>query len=57
MLLKSYERREDMFYAFSQRGIRKLTSTGSRWSNIKLQTDYKVYGCVSNHEADLEATD
>ena len=38
---------EDVINAFKQwRKPKKLTSNRTRWSVIKLQTEYKVFGCI-----------
>ena len=33
-----------------------FTSTGTRWSNRKLQAQYKVSGGMHNHQVELEVT-
>ena len=33
-----------------------FTSTGTRWSNLKLQVEYKVFGGIHNYHVELEGT-
>ena len=46
-----------MFNPFEQcRKPEKFTSTGTRRSNLNLQTEYKVSGDIPNYQVELEVT-